>query len=71
VDRLIAQGRRSVDEKQRAEAYIAIQETLNRELPYVHLWWADNVLVHTRRLENVHLTPAGNYDFLRDSTLAH
>lgn len=70
VDRLISQARRSLDEKQRAAAYATIQETLNRELPYVHLWWADNVLVHTRRLENVHLTPAGNYDFLRDSTLA-
>lgn len=70
IDRLIAQGRRSVDVKQRTAAYAAIQETLNRELPYVNLWWADNVLVHTRRLENVHLTPAGNYDFLRDSTLA-
>jgi peptide/nickel transport system substrate-binding protein len=70
VDRLIAQGRGSVDEKQRTAAYTAIQETLNRELPYVHLWWSDNVLVHTRRLEDVHLTSAGNYDFLRDSTLA-
>ncbi len=71
VDRLIAEARRSVDEKQRAAAYATIQEMLNRDLPYVHLWWADNVLVHTRRLENVHLTPAGNYDFLRDATLAH
>lgn len=69
VDRLIAKGRRSVDEKERAAAYATVQETLNRELPYVHLWWGDNVLVHTLRLENVHLTPAGNYDFLRDSTL--
>jgi peptide/nickel transport system substrate-binding protein len=70
VDRLIAEGRRSVDQKERTAAYVAIQETLNRELPYVNLWWADNVLVHTQRLENVHLTPAGNYDFLRDSTLS-
>jgi peptide/nickel transport system substrate-binding protein len=71
VDRLIAKGRRSVDEKERAAVYAQIQEILNRDLPYVHLWWADNVLVHTRRLENVQLTPAGNYDFLRDSTLNH
>jgi peptide/nickel transport system substrate-binding protein len=71
VDRLITQGRRSVDEPERAADYAAIQEILNRELPYVHLWWADNVLVHTRRLENIHLSPAGNYDFLRDSTLTH
>jgi len=26
--------------------------------------------VHTRRLENVQLTPTANYDFLRDATLA-
>jgi peptide/nickel transport system substrate-binding protein len=69
VDQLIAKGRRSVDEKERATVYMQIQEILNSELPYVHLWWADNVLIHTRRLENVHLTPAGNYDFLRNATL--
>lgn len=71
VDRLIAQGRHTVDEKERAATYMQIQQILNRDLPYVHLWWADNVLVHTRRLENVQLTPAGNYDFLRDVTLSH
>jgi peptide/nickel transport system substrate-binding protein len=70
VDRLIAAGRRSVDEKERAAAYRQIQEILSHDLPYVHLWWADNVLVHTRRLEDVQLSPAGNYDFLRDATLA-
>ncbi len=69
VDQLIAEGRRSVDEKQRTAVYIRIQELLNNDLPYVHLWWGDNVLVHTRRLENVQLAPAGNYDFLRDATL--
>jgi len=71
VDRLIAEGRRSVDEKQRAADYDRIQEILSIDLPYVNLWWADNVLVHTHRLENVQLSPAGNYDFLRDVTLSH
>jgi peptide/nickel transport system substrate-binding protein len=70
VDRLIAEGRRSVDEKERTAEYRKIQEILGLDLPYVHLWWADNVLVHTRRLENVQLTPTANYDFLRDATLA-
>jgi peptide/nickel transport system substrate-binding protein len=71
VDRLIAEARRSVAPDQRAAAYARIQEILNEELPYVHLWWADNVLVHTRRLENVQLSPAGSYVFLRDATLAY
>jgi peptide/nickel transport system substrate-binding protein len=71
VDRLIAEGRRSVDPKQRAAAYDRIQEILDDDLPYVHLWWSDNVLVHTRRLEKVQLTPDGSYAFLRDATLAY
>jgi peptide/nickel transport system substrate-binding protein len=69
IDSLIAESRRSVDEKERATVYRRIQEILNHDLPYVNLWWADNVLVHTRRLKNVHLTSSGNYDFLRDATL--
>jgi len=71
VDVLISEGMHSGNQKERRTAYVAAQETLNRDLPYIHLWWADNVVVHTRRLENVQLSPVGNYDFLRDSTLAH
>jgi peptide/nickel transport system substrate-binding protein len=71
VDALIAEGRRSVDLQKRAAVYAQLQQILNRELPYVHLWWSDNVLVRTRRLENVQLTGAGNYDFFRDATLSH
>src|ERR1019366_1282264 len=71
VDRLIAQARRSVDVKQRAAAYTRVQEILNEELPYVHLWWADNVLVHTLRLENVQLSLDRSYQFLRDAALAY
>jgi peptide/nickel transport system substrate-binding protein len=71
VDRLIAEARRSVDLKQRAAAYTRIQEIVNEELPYVNLWWADNVLVHTRRLEKVQLSSDGSYGFLRDATLAY
>ncbi|MGC2210048.1 MAG: ABC transporter substrate-binding protein [Candidatus Korobacteraceae bacterium] len=71
VDRLIAEASRSVDLSQRAAAYDRIQEILNEDLPYVNLWWADNVLVHSRRLENVQLSPDGSYGFLRDATLAY
>jgi peptide/nickel transport system substrate-binding protein len=71
VDRLIAEGRHSVNEGERVADYGRIQEILNTDLPYIHLWWSDNVLVHTRRLENVQLSIAGNYDFMRDATLAY
>jgi len=69
VDRLIDLGRTSLDLNTRKSAYTQLQEKLGTELPYIHLWWTDNVLVHNRRLENVHPGSAGNYDFLRSATL--
>ncbi len=70
ADRLIALGRRTVDLPTRTVAYHNLQALLNQDLPYIHLWWADNVVVHTRRLTGLTISPAGNYDFLRTARLA-
>ena len=34
------------------------------ELPYINLWYIDNVLVHNKRVRDLKLSPSGNYDFL-------
>jgi peptide/nickel transport system substrate-binding protein len=47
-----------------------VQRILADDLPYINLWYLDNVLVHTRRVGNIRLNPAGNYDFLRTAELA-
>ena len=39
------------------------------DLPYINLWYLDNVLVHTNRVHGIELGPAGNYDFLRTAEL--
>jgi peptide/nickel transport system substrate-binding protein len=69
VDQLIAEARRNVDQKQRAAIYARLQELLNEQLPYIHLWWSDHISVHSRRLENVRINSAGSYAFLRDAWL--
>ena len=46
-----------------------VQRVLADELPYIDLWYLDNVLVHNRRVRNLKLNPAGNYDFLRTAEL--
>jgi peptide/nickel transport system substrate-binding protein len=66
VDRLIALGRTSNELETRRIAYAQVQEILNRDLPYIHLWYVDNVAVHNRRLTNLNLFPTGNYDFLTE-----
>lgn len=71
VDALIDQGRREVDPKIRKAIYAELQHILADELPYIDLWYLDNVLVHSKRVKNIQLNPAGNYDFLRTAELTN
>jgi peptide/nickel transport system substrate-binding protein len=66
VDRLLDQSRASFDLPARRASYLQVQRILNQDLPYVHLWYLDNVAVHSRRLDNLHLLPTGSYDFLTE-----
>lgn len=65
VDELIRQGRMTIDQQQRKKIYSEIQRIIAEDQPYINLWYFDNVLVHSKRLRNVHLSSAGNYDFLK------
>jgi peptide/nickel transport system substrate-binding protein len=69
LDALIDQARRETDQKVRKRLYAQVQEILARDVPYVDLWYFDNVLVHTRRVQNVTLNPSGTYDFLKTAEL--
>jgi peptide/nickel transport system substrate-binding protein len=53
----------------RAE-YIQIQQILSEELPTIPLWFQQNVVVHSRRLQGVVSRNDGSFDFLRIATLA-
>jgi peptide/nickel transport system substrate-binding protein len=70
VDVLIDQARAATDPAIRKPLYAEVQRVLADELPYIDLWYLDNVLVHNKRVRNVKLNLAGNYDFLRTAKLA-
>jgi peptide/nickel transport system substrate-binding protein len=69
VDALINQARVEFDRDKRKILYAELQKILADDLPYVDLWYQDNVLVHTRRVENLTLDPSGSYDFLKTAKL--
>jgi peptide/nickel transport system substrate-binding protein len=71
VDALIDQARREINPQVRKPLYAEVQRILADDLPYIDLWYLDNVVVHTRRVRNLQLNPAGNYDFLRTAELAN
>jgi peptide/nickel transport system substrate-binding protein len=70
VDRLIDQGRQELEEARRRQDYAQIQSLVAGDLPYINLWYLDNVLVHSRRVKKLELNPSGNYEFLRTAEIA-
>ena len=69
LDALVDKARREIDPKARKPLYAEVQRILAEDLPYIDLWYLDNVLVHTQRVRNLKLNAAGNYDFLRTAEL--
>jgi peptide/nickel transport system substrate-binding protein len=69
VDALIDQARRESDQDIRKRLYAELQEVLAQDVPYVNLWYFDNVLVSSKRVHNITLNPSGNYNFLKTAEL--
>jgi peptide/nickel transport system substrate-binding protein len=69
VDALIDQARSELDQNARKQIYAEIQRILADDLPYINLWYMENVMVHAKRVRNLTLNPPGNYDFLKTAEL--
>jgi peptide/nickel transport system substrate-binding protein len=66
VDELIEMSRREPDLEKRKAAYQEIQRIVAEDLPYISLFYMDNVAVFNKRLEGVRLSPAADYLFLTE-----
>ncbi|HET7210019.1 MAG TPA: ABC transporter substrate-binding protein [Terriglobales bacterium] len=69
IDALIDKGRSELDQSTRKQIYDEIQAILAQDVPYINLWYQDNVLVHSKRVHSLSLNPSGNYDFLKTAEL--
>ena len=70
LDALIDKARTESDLNTRKHLYADVQSILADDLPYINLWYLDNVMVHTQRVKNIKLDPEGSYNFLRTAELA-
>ncbi len=69
MDHLIAHAANTTDRQQQIADYQQIQAIAAHDLPALNLWYLDSVIVHNRRLGNIHPNPSGTFDFLRTATL--
>jgi peptide/nickel transport system substrate-binding protein len=64
LDALLDQARVEMDRDKRKAILSQIQKIVAEDEPYINLWYVDNVCLHQKRLTNVILPPAGDFDFL-------
>jgi peptide/nickel transport system substrate-binding protein len=69
MDRLVEAGAADVDADTRKKIYGQVQQLAAEELPYVSLWWVDNVAVMNRRLVGFDAYPNGSFRSLATLTL--
>jgi peptide/nickel transport system substrate-binding protein len=64
LDALMAQARAEPDPEKRKALFYQVQQIVAEDVPYISLWFNDNICVHRTRITGIELAPAGNYDFL-------
>jgi peptide/nickel transport system substrate-binding protein len=69
VDELIRIGQIETDLEKRKAVYQEIQKIVAEDLPYVSLFYINNVAVFNRRIQGMTLYPSGEYEFLSDITI--
>jgi len=69
ADRLIDAAQATADPAQEADYYRQLQNYLWQQLPYVPLWYEDNIVIERRAVEGYTLARDGNYDGLENVTL--
>jgi peptide/nickel transport system substrate-binding protein len=67
VDALLTSAGAEMDEAKRRADYVQVQKILADDLPGIPLWYPNNQVVHSRRVEGVKLRASGNFDFLREA----
>jgi peptide/nickel transport system substrate-binding protein len=70
MDRLVEAGDVTTDEAERKKIYAQVQKLAADDLPYVSLWWQDNVMVMNREVAGFEPYPNGSLRSLASLTLA-
>ena len=66
VDRLLDEGRRTLDPAARADIYRRVQAIVARDLPYLSLWHYTNVVVMSADLTGFTPYPDGSWQSMKD-----
>ncbi len=67
VDGLLSEAAASSDRAVRKADYLQVQQILAEELPGIPMWYPNNEVIHTRRVEGILPRGSGSFDFLNEA----
>ena len=70
-DALIEQAFNETDRTKAKELYLRSQEIISRDLPLFPLWYPANMVVANKRVNNIKISPSGDWSFLKDVTVTN
>ncbi len=68
VDQLVERGAIEPDPQKRQKLYNKVQEIVGRDLPYIPLWFPDNIAILSPSINDFHPHPSGSWESLLKST---
>ena len=70
VDELLTTAALEENRERRRDDYVAVQQILAHDVPALPLWYPDNQVVHTIRVQGIVPRTDGSFAFLRDASIA-
>ena len=64
LDTLLDRARVESSQEKRRQVFSGIQKIVAEDVPYISLWYGDNICVHRTRVKRVQVSPSGDFDFL-------
>lgn len=70
VDSLLAAAAGETDQAKRRAEYVEVQKILAVDLPGIPLWYPNNEVVHSKRINGVKPQGSGTFDYLREISIS-
>ncbi len=71
VDKDVEDAINSVDKANAKELYGKVWTTVSSELPLLPLWYPANIVVTSKRIGNVKISPSGDWSFVKNLTVTN
>ncbi len=70
VDELLENAINEIDREKAKQLYVHAWEIISRDLPLLPLWYPANMIVANKRIDNIKISPSGDWTFLKDITVS-